>query len=308
MRLNTKQASERLNQGEVVALPTETVYGLAAALRFPEAIDRIFTLKNRPQDNPLIIHIAHLEQMNEFCPKLPPGFDKLANAFWPGPLTIVLPIDPETIPAHVRAGLSTAAFRIPSGTLAREVIEQVGPIVMPSANISGRPSSTQADHVENDFGLEFPVLDGGQCICGLESTIVIFSDGKWQIIRQGALSQEKLSEILEMTLNTKPSSAAPICPGQKYRHYAPKTRLIPTTTIPADYQGVIVGFSDREYPPAAKLYLLGSSDNPEEIGHQLYTVFRELDADGIPEAMIDMDMSASGIYQTIIERISKACS
>lgn len=308
MRLNTQQAIERLNRGEVVALPTETVYGLAASLKFPDAINRIFTLKNRPQDNPLIIHIAHLEQMQPFCLELPQGFDLLANAFWPGPLTIVVPIKPETIPVQVRAGLSTAAFRIPSGPLARAVIEQTGPIVMPSANISGRPSSTQAEHVEEDFGLDFPVLDGGQCTCGLESTIVIFREGEWRIIRQGALSQERIAEVLDISLNTKQNASAPICPGQKYRHYAPRTHLIPTKQIPQDYVGVIVGFTDRQYSRAAKIYYLGSSNDQDEIAHQLYSVFRKLDTDGVKEALMDMNIPDNGIYKTIIERIHKACS
>lgn len=308
MLLNIEQAIQRLNAGDVIGLPTETVYGLAASLRFPEAIERIFSLKNRPQDNPLIIHISHLDQLLQFHPEFPPGFELLAKLFWPGPLTIVLPIDPQTIPEKVRAGLSTAAFRIPSGILALEVIENVGPIVMPSANISGTPSATKPEHVETDFGKDFPVLDGGFCARGLESTILIYGNGSWQIARQGALSQEKIAEVLEVSLYAKQTVAQPICPGQKYRHYAPRTKLVPTQTIDPSYKGAIVGFSDKIYPTDAKLYALGSSEDPEEIARNLYSIFRQLDVDNTSNAIIDMRLPPHGVYLTIIERIQKACS
>jgi L-threonylcarbamoyladenylate synthase len=308
MRLTVSETILKLNQGEVIALPTETVYGLAASLRFPAAIENIFHLKNRPQDNPLIIHLADINQLSQFEPTLPPGFEALTERFWPGPLTFVLPINPRTIPEVVRAGLPTAAFRIPSNPTARKVIEQVGPIVMPSANISGRPSATKPEHVEEDFGEDFPVLDGGFCERGLESTIVIYKDSHWHIIRQGAISKEQIAEILDVSIYSKPAIDQPICPGQKYRHYAPRTHLIPTKEIPHAYDGAIVGYSDRIYPQAAKIYLLGSSQDPEEIARNLYAIFRLLDTDQIPESYIDISLPKDNIYLTILERIRKACA
>lgn len=305
MRLTVEQAIDRLKRGEVISLPTETVYGLAASIEFPQAIEKIFELKNRPQDNPLIIHLSHINQLNAFEPELPAGFEILAPAFWPGPLTFVLPINPKTIPEKVRAGLTTAAFRIPNNSTTREVIEKVGPIVMPSANISGRPSSTKPEHVETDFGMDFPVLDGGFCEKGLESTIVMYTDGAWKIIREGAIPKEHLEPFMDVSIYSKPSSK-PICPGQKYRHYAPKTHLIETTYFEPDFDGIIVGYTDRNYPHEAKIYSLGLSTAPDEIAQNLYATFRQLDADGIHEALIDIDLPRHDVFKTILERIKKA--
>ena len=216
MRVSLEKASELLRQGQVVAIPTETVYGLAASLSSTEAIDHIFTLKGRPADNPLIIHVADSNQVVYYSKDIPAGFEALASTFWPGPMTLVLPAVKEWVPASVRANLDTVAFRIPSHPLTLQVLSDVGPLVMPSANISGRPSATCPEHVESDFGEDFPVLDGGECLRGLESTILIYRKGRWEIVRQGALS----SDIFESLLGYQPCieeagvNHHPICPGQ----------------------------------------------------------------------------------------------
>jgi len=177
MYVNLIQAIEFLNTGKVVALPTETVYGLAASLKFPDAIKQIFTLKGRPQDNPLIVHTASMDQLTKYTDHLPEKFESLAELFWPGSLTLVAPANPLKVPRLVRAGLPTVAFRIPQHSLTLQVLQKTGPLVMPSANLSGRPSATLPGHVENDFGQSFPVVDGGPCSQGLESTILIYSGG-----------------------------------------------------------------------------------------------------------------------------------
>jgi L-threonylcarbamoyladenylate synthase len=163
MRISLTEAQKLLEKGHVVAIPTETVYGLGGLLKYPQAIEQIFTLKGRPNNNPLIIHVSSLQEIRLYVPHLPDEVDALAHAFWPGPMTLVLPIEPDKIPNKARAGLSTAAFRIPQHPLALQLLEKSGALVMPSANVSGRPSATSPEHVEADFGQDFPIVEGGPC-------------------------------------------------------------------------------------------------------------------------------------------------
>jgi len=308
MHISTTEASRLLNAGHVVALPTETVYGLAASLTQPEAIGRIFQLKGRPANNPLIIHLAEADQARLYSDTLPPGFTELAHAFWPGPLTLVIPIIPERIPNAVRAGLLTAGFRIPSHPLARDVIKVVGPLVMPSANLSGKPSATQAAHIEVDFGAHFPVVDGGCCSCGLESTILTYRLERWQMIRLGALPAESFTIVLGYIpeFAQQKSTEAPLCPGQLYRHYAPQANLILCTEVPTDFTGTILGFKERQYPASCNKIILGSLSEPEKVAETLYAVLRQLDQDSIKHALVDMRFPQSGLWVTISERLSRA--
>lgn len=308
MEVNLTEATQLLSSGHVVAVPTETVYGLAAALDCPKAIDQIFRLKNRPPNNPLIIHIAELDQLVEFTPTMPAGISDLARAFWPGPLTLVLPVDVDLVPTQVRAGLVTAAFRVPNHPLALELLRNTGPLVMPSANLSGKPSSTSRLHVETDFGGSFPVLDGGVCRSGIESTILHREKDLWSIIRLGALSAESFLPILGYVPQVVGHDAekAPICPGQLFRHYAPRAKLILCESNEQCKGPVIIGFSDRTYFPGASVLSLGLSTSPESAAGNLYAVLRKLDQEGIDEAWVDMSFPREGLWMTILERLQKA--
>ena len=308
MRVSLTEASDILMESQVVAIPTETVYGLAASLSYCEAIDQIFTLKKRPNDNPLIIHLYDANQVCYFTQKLPENFELLAEAFWPGPLTLVMPINPELVPMNVRAGLPTGAFRVPNHPLTLEVLNRVGPLVMPSANLSGRPSATRREHVEADFGDDFPVLDGGFCGHGVESTILYLSDGKWQITRLGAISAEEFAPVLGYVpeLKLTPPGEVPICPGQIYQHYSPRANLqLEPKTPPVDAQA-IVGFSDRDYPSNFRLFTMGPSTDPVKVAENLYAVLRKLDRDQIQTAWVDMDFPRQGLWATVAERLFKA--
>lgn len=312
MRISVAEASRRLLRGEVVAIPTETVYGLAAPLKNPSAIEHIFALKQRPTDNPLIIHLADASDLAQYTLPLPPGAESLVSAFWPGGMTIVVPIDATTIPSIARAGLSTAAFRIPNHPLARSLTRSVGALVAPSANLSGRPSSTAPEHVEQDFGIDFPVVDGGPCLQGLESTILIFLEGRWQIGRLGALPAEAFQKVLgyQPALLQVRSLAAPkiVCPGQQYRHYAPKATLILGREAYAGSPSTVIGFSDRTYKGAEQILILGPSTAPEIVSQNLYHVLRQLDEQRIEQAWVDSRIPESGIWKTIAERLARAAS
>ncbi len=308
MLISVDEAIRLLSMGDVVAIPTETVYGLAAALNSPAAIDKVFELKKRPQNNPLIIHLADSSKIHHFVNELPPGFDLLADAFWPGPLTIVVPVRAELIPEKARAHLPTAAFRVSAHPMAKAVIEKTGPLVMPSANLSGRPSSTSPIHVEEDFGGLFPVLNGGPCDRGLESTILIFSEQHWKIIRLGSITPEEFKSILgyipEVAVTAE--HKAPLCPGQLYRHYAPKAKLTLLSMVPSDLKGVILGYPSRIYPPGCQVIPLGNT--PAAVAESLYHVLRLIDMEGIAHAYVDLDIPQDGLWLTIQERLRKASS
>ncbi len=297
-------ASELLNNGEVVAVPTETVYGLAASLKHPKAIEKIYLLKGRPANNPLIIHVSSVRDVVPFVKQLPPEFESLTAAFWPGPLTLVVPIISETIPTVARAGLQTAAFRAPKHPLAQEVIAKTGPLVMPSANLSGKPSATTAEHVKEDFGADFPVLDGGPCVQGMESTVMRYHENQWEIIRLGCIAAEEIEIVLGYVPRyTQGDGKKPACPGQLYRHYAPKAKLHLTRHFSKNMK-TIIGYEGRVYPEGSRTFILG--ENIKEILANLYATLRRLDQEGIQEAWVDLNVSDGGQWVTLVERLTKA--
>jgi len=306
MRITQEQALQLLSHDEVVAIPTETVYGLAAHLYSEKAIEKIFELKKRPRVNPLIIHVKNIEQALSYMSEELPLVHELMARFWPGPLTLILPIQMTLIPSTARANLDTAAFRMPNHPILQGLLNHISPLVAPSANLSGKPSATRFEHIEADFGDAFPILDGGPCQHGLESTILAYIEDKWMLARHGAISQEALQEILGYKPNPMPKHAKPISPGQMFRHYAPHAHLY--LTRPNQPVATIVGFSDREYPSFHTFYSLGKSTNAEEVSHHLYRVLRQLDEDHIEEAVFDMDFPHDGLWSTIRERIIKAAS
>lgn len=310
MRLSIQAAASLLDQGVVVAVPTETVYGLAASIKHMSAIREIFRIKGRPQDNPLIVHAASSDEVEKMAKEVPEGFKTLADVFWPGPLTLVLPADLGSVPEVARAGLPTAGFRVPSHPITRELLKLTGPLVMPSANLSGRPSATSAGHVEADFGSEFPLLDGGQCHQGVESTILYWSNGRWSVIRLGAIPVEAIAEILgyvpEVVGGERGKGEKPLCPGQMYRHYAPKAVLHLSKVFSDGMQGIVLGYDERRYPEGCQVYSLGSLSAPQTVAGRLYSLLRQLDDDGIKEAWVDVDVEHAGLWRTILERLNKA--
>lgn len=307
MRLTLSESISVLRSGQVMAVPTETVYGLAACLDQSAAIERIFTLKGRPRANPLIIHVADWYEIRHYAAHYPPNFETLAQTLWPGALTCILPVH-SNVPLIVRAGLPTAGFRVPDLALTRQLLKETGPLVMPSANLSGRPSATQPEHVEADFGADFPVLDGGSCSKGVESTILLYQEPEWVIVRLGALAPEAFESILgyQPRFVQKTQGTQPLCPGQLFRHYAPHARLIlggPAEIVKTTF---VLGFKERQYPANKRIILLGSLAQPEEVAENLYRALRQLDQEGASQAWVDMDFPRHGLWQTIAERLMRA--
>ena len=225
------QAVEIISRGGIVGMPTETVYGLAADAEDPEAVAKIFEAKGRPQDNPLIVHLADISQIEEFARDIPDIACKLAERFCPGPLTMVLP-KRERIPHITSAGLDTVGIRIPCHKAALKLIRASGKaIAAPSANLSGSPSPTTAEHVMNDMKGRIPaVIDGGSCAVGVESTVIAFEGGKIRLLRPGFISMEELAEFGEVIMDRHITEAAAEgeavrSPGMKYKHYSPEANV-----------------------------------------------------------------------------------
>lgn len=223
------QACQVLNDGGVVAIPTETVYGLACSINHPEAIRRVFALKGRPSDNPLIVHVHSVDQALELTALSDLNIlRRLAEAFWPGPLTIVVARSPK-VSDLVSAGQDTVAIRMPAHSVAQAVLRgTASPLAAPSANISGRPSPTLAQHVQDDFGNEVMIIDGGPCEHGLESTVVRVVGSECLVLRQGALTADDLRSALPdlVVRSADEADQRHRSPGTRYRHYAPRARVV----------------------------------------------------------------------------------
>ena len=257
-------AARLLREGKTVAIPTETVYGLAADALDPSAVAAIFEAKGRPQDNPLIVHIADRGQLAPLVTHIPPEALRLADLWWPGPLTMILP-RADIVPAIVSAGLPTVAVRLPAHPAARAIIKAAGtPLAAPSANISGRPSPTSAAHVLADLGGKIAaVVDGGPCGIGVESTVISLID-KPRLLRPGGVTPEMLCEVLpDLIIDqavksplTDETKAAP-SPGMKYQHYSPNADVIIVRGKQQEYAEYI---STHVGPGTAALCFEGETD------------------------------------------------
>lgn len=225
-KFDVSLAIESLKRGDPVIFPTETVYGLGAPIFNEDAVRKIFTIKGRPLDNPLIAHIAHLNEAFKLGEDLSAHFYTLAEVFWPGPLAIVVKRRAE-VPSLISAGQPTLAIRMPMHRTARELIEGVGePLVAPSANLSGKPSPTRLiDALEDLNGKVHYAIDGGECDVGIESTVISLAHATPTLLRPGKVTKEALEEVLGQEVDVYKPGEPILSPGMKYRHYAPKTAI-----------------------------------------------------------------------------------
>ncbi|MFS0862993.1 L-threonylcarbamoyladenylate synthase [Fredinandcohnia sp. 179-A 10B2 NHS] len=318
-----KEASELLKQNEVVAFPTETVYGLGANATSDDAVNKIYKAKGRPSDNPLIVHISQKEQLNEIAQDISQLANKLIDTFWPGPLTLVLKKKENAVSERVTAGLDTVAVRMPDHPIALALITTSGlPLAAPSANLSGKPSPTHARHVTHDLtGKIAGIIDGGATGVGLESTVLDCSGDVPVILRPGGVTKEQLEEVcgrVEIDQALIKEGQAPKSPGMKYTHYAPKAPLIivngskeyiQTLVQEKQEQGKRVGVlttseSKNEYQ-ADKVIACGSRQDLVTVANQLYDVLRSFDESNI-EIIFSESFPNEGIGQAIMNRLTKA--
>lgn len=224
MNVTLEKAAELIQKGETVAIPTETVYGLAADAFNVNAVKKIFEQKGRPADNPLIVHISNYDQLYQLTTNISNEVEKLADQFWPGPLSIVLK-KKDTVPDIVTGGLDTVAIRMPDHPLTLSLIKRTGPLTAPSANKSGRPSPTNPTHIEEDFGIELPILDGGSSRIGLESTVLDLSGDEITILRPGFVDAKMIEDVLGQKVRPANRSSAHKSPGTRFTHYKPNASV-----------------------------------------------------------------------------------
>ncbi|MDQ2963846.1 MAG: L-threonylcarbamoyladenylate synthase [Pseudomonadota bacterium] len=294
------RAARLLREGQLVSFPTETVYGLGADARSAEAVQRIFAAKRRPADHPVIVHIADASVLPRWARSIPPGAQALADAFWPGPLTLILR-RAHDVGDVVTGGQDSVGVRVPGHPVAQELLAKFASIggegiAAPSANRFGRISATTAQHVADDFGEEVAlILDGGPCRHGIESTIVAFIDGEATLLRPGALSIEELTRVLGRP--PRPASAdAPRAPGTLATHYAPRTtaRLIPSPELSAALAQlarpgahIVVLAHSVAQPPDFEGTWFDAPSHDTAYAQQLYANLRALDALAADEIWIE---------------------
>jgi L-threonylcarbamoyladenylate synthase len=344
MQVGLQEAAAVLTEGGIIAFPTETVYGLGGDARSTKAVEKIYAAKGRPSDNPLIVHLADHEAVYELVTHINDMENKLMTAFWPGPLTLVLPVREGTVSPLVTAGLDTVAVRVPAHALARQLIAASGcPLAAPSANRSGRPSPTLARHVMEDLaGRIDGVLDGGQTGVGLESTVVRVLGSQVHILRPGGITREQLQEVIGPLVKiispsedqavsgedenasdaTESNRQAPRSPGVKYAHYAPKGEMLLVTghadklveavhkqVQEALSQGYLVGvLSCSEHLTQyteGHVFNCGPLLQPEVAAQSLYAILRECDERGF-NFIIAEGYPEQGIGVALMNRLRKA--
>jgi L-threonylcarbamoyladenylate synthase len=309
-------AARQIAAGGLVAFPTETVYGLGARADDDAAVARIFAAKGRPQDHPLIVHVASAAAAGEFALALALAAQRLVDAFWPGPLTVIVARRPgravAAAGAHPTIGLRCPAHPVARALLARCAALGVAGVAAPSANRFGRISPTRAAHVGAEFGPDLMVLDGGDCALGIESAIVDCSGAVAALLRPGTLGRDAIEQALGRPL-AEPAAAAPAAPGTLASHYAPRARLrlLGAGAAPPGPAGADVAVYSRERPAAAGT--AGGSRwqpmpaDPLAVAHELFAVLHDLDASGVREIWVEQPPD-SPAWEAVRDRLRRAAA
>jgi L-threonylcarbamoyladenylate synthase len=314
-----EQAAAIIRRGGLVAFPTETVYGLGADAMNEQALQRIFTAKGRPADNPLIVHVGHRKDVERVAEDVSDKAWQLIDAFWPGPLTLVLKRKSE-VPALVSSGLPTVAVRMPCNGIALSLISMADtPIAAPSANASGRPSPTTAAHVARDLGGRIDmILDGGATTIGIESTVIDLTAEVPMILRPGWITRDQLAETIGLVERATSPVALQRSPGTRYRHYSPRARVI----LIEPHSSPLIEALCRDYLQAASTGFIGhtplhmdapgfhaiSLDNStEDYARRIYAALRELDERGVSVIVVE-GISETGEGAAVMDRLRRAAS
>lgn len=309
------EAARRLHAGELVAFPTETVYGLGADAANAAAVAKIFALKGRPQSHPLIVHIADPLALALWARHVPAAAEKLAARFWPGPLTMIVSKSPR-VPAAVTGGQATVGVRCPSHPLAQEMLREFarigsGGVAAPSANRFGHVSPTTAQHVRDEFGSDVDVLDGGPCEVGLESTIVDLSRGAPVMLRPGAITRRDIEDVLGIA-PTERDAAAPRASGTLAAHYAPRTALVlvPSGALAAETanapDAAILARGAKPRGARVAAWISAPMD-PAHYAHDLYANLRALDAIGAKRILVEAP-PALPAWEAVNDRLRRAAA
>lgn len=316
------EAANLLNAGEVVAFPTETVYGLGADATSDTAVQKIYEAKGRPSDNPLIVHIAEQEQLQDIVAHIPKYVQKLMDTFWPGPLTFILP-KKSGLSTYVTAGLSTVAVRMPNHPVALHLIKEAKrPIAAPSANLSGKPSPTLAKHVIEDLnGRIAGVVDGGMTGVGVESTVLDCTGTTPMILRPGGISKEELEEVVgkvDVDQSMLNETEKPKSPGMKYTHYAPDAPLSIVDGTPSFIQsiidtyrkegkrvGVLTTEENRSFYNADHIIVCGKRSDLRTVANHLYEALRSFNEHPL-DVLVSESFPSEGVGQAVMNRLLKA--
>jgi len=307
------QVKTALINGDIIALPTETVYGLAANIYLDSALEKVFKLKKRPSHNPLIIHISNAGILEQIAKNIPAKARELANVFWPGPLTLVLEKQ-DQIPNRITAGKPTVAVRVPNHPIALQLLKSLNfPLAAPSANPFGSLSPTSAKHVALYFKEEINfILDGGPCFCGLESTIIGFENDKPILYRHGAISIEEIEKIIGPIKIKNQNSKNPSAPGMLTRHYAPKTQIQINDDIslalaqnPDKKIGVLSFKKNKKIKTEIHQEVLSISGDLNEASKNLYAALHRLDQMNL-DLIISSFFPEKGLGKTINDRLKRA--
>jgi L-threonylcarbamoyladenylate synthase len=304
-------AAELIRRGEIVAFPTETVYGLAADATNAVAVARVFELKGRPAFDPLIVHIESADALARIAARVPPAAVTLSRRFWPGPLTIVLP-KTDLIPDIVTAGLPSVAVRVPDHPVAHALIAAAGqPLAAPSANPFGYVSPTSAEHVEAQLGARLPlVLDGGACRVGVESSIVSFVDAEPALLRAGGVALEDIERVIG-PVRMATATALPLAPGQLPRHYAPRTPLVIVASpgqvplMARSGAALLLPQPDPDTHGFARVEVLSTDADPTSIAANLFAAMRRLDVGGFGR-IFAVAVPEAGLGRAIMDRLRRA--
>lgn len=304
------KAAELLAAGELVAIPTETVYGLAANAFDPDAVMRIFTTKQRPSFDPLIVHIGRLEDVHQVARDIPPNAERLIQAFWPGPLTLVLPKRPE-VPDLVTSGLDTVGVRMPAHPMALELLGKLDfPFAAPSANPFGYVSPTTAQHVADQLGGSIPyILDGGACVVGVESTIIGWEGDRWVLYRPGGIGVEAIESVIG-PVHAAVKRLLPAAPGMLESHYAPRKPVFVGDVVEllpqfADQRVGVIGFQ-RSFA-VHRSEVLSPIGDVREAARNLFAALRALDASDV-DVILAERFPDEGLGRAINDRLRRAAA
>lgn len=317
-----KTAAEILRNGGVVAIPTETVYGLAADAFNEDAVNNIFKAKGRPNDNPLIVHISDFKQIYTLASEVPESAKKLAEKFWPGPLTMILPKKDE-VPLATSGGLDTIAVRFPAHPVANKIISLSCPLAAPSANISGFPSPTAFEYVEADMiGRADAICDGGDCDVGVESTVITLATPVPVLLRPGGITFEQLQDVLgevqlaDAILNPMKKDETAPSPGMKYKHYSPLASLTVVRgnfeefkeyADKSDFDAVMCFEEEEEHFKNKITVTFGSENDPLSQAQRLFLALRELDEKGAQQVLV-RSPSKKGVGLAVCNRLYRAAA